>query len=100
MLLDDPRGRRRGYGRQRRSSGGWLLVLVLLLGGGGLWYFGPDSLLGWLSGWLPGGEATTTMYKWQGKDGGWHFTNTPPDGVAYETVEVRTDVNVIPTRED
>jgi hypothetical protein len=97
MLLDDPRGRR-GYRRQGSSSGWWLLFLVLVLAGGGIWYFGPDALPGWVTGWLPGGPETTTLYKWQGEDGNWHIADSPPEGVVYEAVEVRKDVNVLPAR--
>lgn len=99
MRLDDSRSRG-AFGRQRRSTGGWWLLLLALALGGGYWYFGPEGVPDWVSGWLPGGPDTTTLYKWQGENGNWHVGDTPPEGVPYEAMEVRQDVNVIPRQEN
>jgi hypothetical protein len=38
------------------------------------------------------------VYKWQDKEGNWHFSSTkPPKDVTAETEEYRDDTNVIPT---
>jgi hypothetical protein len=40
---------------------------------------------------------STTLYKWRNAQGVWQYTQDPPsDGVAYEKVETRSDVNVLP----
>ncbi len=37
------------------------------------------------------------VYKWRAANGSWQYTQTlPPEGVDYEVVEARTDVNVLP----
>lgn len=44
---------------------------------------------------LPG--ETTTVHKWQDKDGNWHFSNTePPKGVDSKSKTYKDDVNVMP----
>lgn len=41
---------------------------------------------------------TTTVHKWQDKDGNWHFSNTEaPKGVTSETKTYTDDTNVMPT---
>ena len=41
--------------------------------------------------------TTTRAYKWRDADGGWQITDTPPSGdTPYETIEVRSDTNVLP----
>lgn len=40
--------------------------------------------------------GTTTVYKWQDKNGEWHFSNQPPaEGVASKVITYRSDTNVI-----
>ena len=40
---------------------------------------------------------TTTVHKWQDKDGNWHFSNTaPPKGVDSKTKVYKDDANVMP----
>ena len=40
---------------------------------------------------------TTTVHKWQDKDGNWHFSNTePPKDVNSESKIYKDDVNVTP----
>jgi len=43
---------------------------------------------------------SVTLYKWQDKNGVWQYTQAlPPQGVPYEEVEARSDVNVLPLPE-
>ncbi len=45
-------------------------------------------------------STSVTLYKWQDKQGVWQYTqDLPPDGVPYEKVEARSDVNVLPLPE-
>jgi len=38
-----------------------------------------------------------TLYKWRNAQGVWQYTQDPPaDGVTYEKIETRSDVNVLP----
>jgi hypothetical protein len=40
-------------------------------------------------------QKTTKVYKWQDKNGAWHFSNQPPpEGVASKVVTYRSDTNV------
>ena len=42
-------------------------------------------------------DASTTFYKWRDADGVLQYTQTPPpEGIAFEQVEARSDVNVMP----
>jgi hypothetical protein len=47
------------------------------------------------SGSEEGGSVPLTSYKWQGADGNWHFGDTPPKNIAYETVTVDPNTNLI-----
>ena len=45
-------------------------------------------------------STSVTLYKWQDEQGVWQYTqDPPPDGVPYEKVEARSDVNVLPLPE-
>jgi len=45
-------------------------------------------------------DASTTIYKWHNNDGVLQYTQTPPpEGITYEQVEARSDVNVMPLPE-
>ena len=45
-------------------------------------------------------KASTTVFKWRNTDGVLQYTQTPPpEGVAFEQVEARSDVNVMPLPE-
>ena len=45
-------------------------------------------------------SVSVILYKWQNKQGVWQYTqDPPPDGVPYEKVEARADVNVLPLPE-
>jgi hypothetical protein len=77
----------------------YLLALALLGLGLYAWY-NPEFLSRMeqtgrdLSG---AGPATTTFYKWRDAAGEWQLSDRPPPaGVDYETVEVRSDQNVLP----
>jgi hypothetical protein len=77
----------------------YLLVLALLALGLYAW-FNPDFLRQVeqtgreLSG---AGPTTTTFYKWQDAAGEWQLSDRPPPaGIPYQTVEVRSDQNVLP----
>lgn len=87
-----------------RRSRGWLLLLLLivvLLGAGAayLWYFDRDRAHRWLEK-APGlpGFSVTTAYKWRDAKGNWQITDNPPaEGIPYETIRVRSDVNIVPS---
>jgi len=81
-----------------------LLALILLaLAAGAVMYFKPEyrqwlqglsSDVG-LSGVVP--KKTTRLYKWRDAVGHWQITDQPPpQGTAYETLDYREDVNVLP----
>jgi hypothetical protein len=43
------------------------------------------------------GPTTTTLYKWQDAAGEWQVSDRlPPAGLPYETLELRSDQNVLP----
>ena len=45
-------------------------------------------------------SSSTILYKWQNEQGVWQYTQSlPPEGVPYEKVEARSDVNVLPLPE-
>jgi hypothetical protein len=45
-------------------------------------------------------STSATLYKWQDKQGVWQYTQArPPEGVPYEEVKARSDVNVLPLPE-
>jgi len=77
---------------------GWLL-LVLLLAGGTFLYLNPEyrnRLQNSTSGMVKP-VSTSRIYKWRNDKGEWQLTDTlPPEGVAYETLEHRSDENVLP----
>lgn len=82
---------------------GWALVLflVVLLGAGVayLWYFDRERANRWLEK-APSimGPSETTAYKWRDAKGNWQITDQPPKGdIPYETVRVRSDVNIMPS---
>jgi len=46
------------------------------------------------------GTTSVTMYKWQNNQGVWQYTQKPPpEGVSFEEIEARSDVNVLPLPE-
>jgi hypothetical protein len=45
-------------------------------------------------------STSATLYKWQDKQGVWQYTQeAPPQGIPYEKIEARSDVNVLPLPE-
>lgn len=45
-------------------------------------------------------STSVTLYKWRNRQGVWQYTqNLPPEGVPYEEVDARSDVNVLPLPE-
>ena len=46
---------------------------------------------------LEGATGKTKLYKWRDGKGTWHVTDEPPsDGIDYEVLEYRHNVNVVP----
>jgi hypothetical protein len=85
---------------------GWasvLLIVVLLAAGAAyLWYFDRQRANRWLEK-APSitGLGVTTAYKWRDASGSWQITDQPPPGsIAYETIRVRSDVNILPSLEE
>ena len=77
---------------------GWLL-LALLLAGGTFLYLKPDyySRLVNSATAVVTPVSTSRIYKWRNDQGEWQLTDTlPPEGIAYETLEHRSDENVLP----
>lgn len=77
---------------------GWLLIALLLAGGIYL-YLNPDyrsRLLTSISNSVTP-VSTSRVYKWRNEKGEWQLTDTlPPEGVAFEILEHRSDENVLP----
>jgi hypothetical protein len=81
----------------------FLLLIVLLLVAGLVVYLKPgywnriqdlSSTIG-LSQIAP--KKTTRLFKWRDAGGNWQITDQlPPDGIDYELLEYREDVNVLP----
>ena len=82
---------------------GWamvLLIAVLLTAGAAyFWFFDRERANRWLEK-APAitGPSVTTAYKWRDASGSWQITDQPPPGdTPYEKVEVRSDVNIVPS---
>ena len=81
----------------------FLLLILLLLVAGLVLYLRPEyrdriqdlsSDIG-LSRITP--EKTAHLFKWRDTSGNWQITDQlPPEGVDYEKLEYREDVNVLP----
>ncbi len=76
----------------------WVLLAVALAAAAWL-YFDPEAGRQFREE-LPRPEFTRNtdrLYKWRNEQGEWQYTDTPPDPpVAYETLDYRDDVNVLP----
>ena len=76
----------------------WLL-LILALAAAALLYFSPETARQ-LRQLLPHTEFTKTtdrLYQWKNDQGEWQITDTPPpDGIGYERLDYRNDLNVLP----
>jgi len=80
----------------------WLLDALLLLVFVYIW-FNPDyekqisEQLEELSSDTGITKKTTRVYKWQNARGEWQITDhLPPEGIKYERLDYREDVNVLP----
>jgi len=76
----------------------WALLAIALIGGIYL-YQNPEirEQLEDLSSGAGLSKKTTSVYKWQNSKGEWQLTDQlPPEGVDYETLDYREDVNVLP----
>jgi hypothetical protein len=87
--------------RQRGRAPVWLIIFLSLLGGVVLyWYTTPQETPAWVRGWLPGlPEYTGPLYRWRDDQGRIQVTDKPPRDRPYETVQYRSDVNVMPPRD-
>jgi hypothetical protein len=77
---------------------GWLLVALLLAGGVYL-YLNPEyrSRLITSTSSIVTPVSTSRVYKWRNDKGEWQLTDTlPHEGIVYETLEHRSDENVLP----
>ena len=76
----------------------WLLLIVVLAAALYL-YFNPETGRS-LRQQLPESSfthKTDRLYKWRNQKGEWQITDTaPPDGVDYQRLDYRDDVNVLP----
>ena len=76
----------------------WVLLTIALIGGIYL-YQDPElrEQIEDLSSEAGLSKKTTSVYKWQNSRGEWQLTDQlPPEGVDYETLDYREDVNVLP----
>ena len=76
----------------------WIL-LVLLLAGGIFLYLNPEfrNQLASATSSIVSPVSTSRVYKWRNDKGEWQLTDTlPPEGIAYETLEHRSDENILP----
>ena len=77
---------------------GWLLIALLLAGGVSL-YLNPDyrSRLFTSTANIVTPVSTSRVYKWRNDKGEWQLSDSlTPEGIAYETLEHRSDENVLP----
>ena len=76
----------------------WLLVI--LAAGAGFWFYTHPESAGTLKARLPLAAPhlkTDRLYKWRNDRNEWQVTDTPPPaGTAYEILDYREDVNVLP----
>jgi hypothetical protein len=76
----------------------WLL-LALLLAGGVFLYLNPAyySRLVNSADLILTPVSTSRIYKWRNARGEWQLTDrVPPEGIAYEILEHRSDENILP----
>ena len=76
----------------------WVLFAIALIGG--IYLYQNPELRKQVEDLSPGAvlsKKTTSIYKWQNSKGEWQLTDQlPPEGVDYETLDYREDVNVLP----
>jgi len=78
-----------------------LIIVLGLLGGIILyWYTTPQETPAWIRNWLPGmPEYTGPVYRWYDDRGRLQVTDKPPKDRPYETVQYRSDANVMPPKD-
>ena len=81
----------------------FLLLIILLLVAGGVAYFKPEywNRIQELSSDVGLSQITqkktARLFKWRDAAGNWQITDQlPPEGIDYEMLEYREDVNVLP----
>ncbi|MFK7955868.1 MAG: DUF4124 domain-containing protein [Lysobacterales bacterium] len=86
--------------RRRRSLAKPITIVLALLVAGvaGLWYYQPQQRPGWVTESLPiAPKSSVKLYRWKDSNGQWVVSDQKPaDGVSFERVDVRNDVNVLP----
>ncbi len=83
----------------RAGQAAWLIALIALGGGIAYWYATPQQTPAWIRGWLPGlPEYTGPVYRWRDDQGRLQVTDQPPRNRPYETVQYRSDANVMPPK--
>ncbi len=86
--------------RRRRSLAKPITIVLILIVAGfaGFWYYQPQQRPDWVTESLPiAPKSSVKLYRWKGQDGQWVVSDQKPaDGVSFERVEVRNDVNVMP----
>lgn len=79
----------------------WLIALGALVGVVLYWYTTPQETPAWIRAWLPGiPEYTGPVYRWHDDRGRLQVTDQPPRDRPYETVQYRSDANVVPLKKD
>lgn len=75
-----------------------VLIIVIAAAAGGYLYLHPEFMRLLLQGTpLEPPAAETQLYKWRDASGKWQVSDIPPvAGIKYETLQYRSDVNVIP----
>ena len=96
-------GRESASARHRKRRRRRLLAMIVVTAAGGaavLGYlrWGPEiESLPALAPVLNATPTTTRVYRWQDANGDWQVSDRHPgDGVVFETLEYRSDVNVLP----
>ena len=76
----------------------WVLLAIALIGG--IYLYQDPELREQVVDLSSGAgltKKTAHVYKWQNDKGEWQLTDQlPPEGVDYETLDYREDVNVLP----
>ncbi len=99
----------RSHSRQQQ---GWIraaaLVLVLVAAALAVWYLRPQWIPAPVLDRLPSSPAAVDsarpapmLYRWRDADGSVHFNDQPPpEGVEFELVPARENINVMPSGVD
>ena len=83
----------------RAGQAAWLIALIALGGVIAYWYATPQQTPAWIRSWLPGlPEYTGPVYRWRDDQGRLQVTDQPPWNRPYETVQYRSDANVMPPK--